>query len=78
MPNFTGRYEDWPTFRDLFQSIIGRDGSLSDVKKLHYLKVSLKSDAEALIKNIPTTAENYQRAWTTLSEQFENKRLLVR
>ncbi|KMQ87987.1 hypothetical protein RF55_12600, partial [Lasius niger] len=78
MPHFTGKYEDWPAFRDLFQSIIGRDGSLSEVEKLHYFKVSLKSDAEALIKNIPTTAENYQRAWTTLSEQFENKRLLVR
>ncbi|XP_071652192.1 uncharacterized protein [Temnothorax longispinosus] len=78
LPEFTGRYEDWPAFRDLFQSLIGKDSSLSEVERLHYLKVSLKEDAEALIKNLPTTAENYRRAWKILCEQFENKRLLVR
>lgn len=78
LPQFSGKFEDWPTFRDLFQFIIGNDSSLSAVEKLHYLKVNLKSDADALIKNLPTTAENNQRAWKMLTEQFENKRLLVR
>lgn len=78
LPQFSGKFEDWPAFRDLFQSIIGNDRSLSAVEKLHYLKVSLKADADALIKNLPTTTENYQRAWDSLVEQFENKRLLVR
>ncbi|KMQ84389.1 hypothetical protein RF55_17840, partial [Lasius niger] len=40
LPQFSGKYEDWPAFRDLFQSIIGKDGNLSDVEKLHYLKGS--------------------------------------
>lgn len=78
LPYFSGRYEDWPAFRDLFQSIIGKDSNVSDIEKLHYLKVSVKADAEALLKNLPTTAENYNRAWTTLCGHFENKRLLVR
>ncbi|XP_071581100.1 uncharacterized protein [Temnothorax nylanderi] len=78
LPEFKGKYEDWPAFRDIFQSLIGKDSSLSEVERLHYLKVSLKEDAEALIKNLSTTAENYRRAWTILCEQFENKRLLVR
>lgn len=78
LPQFLGKFEDWPAFRDLFQSIIGSDNNLSSVEKLHYLKVSLKAEAEALVKNLPTTAENYQRAWNTLTEHFENKRLLVR
>jgi len=78
LPSFAGRYEDWPAFRDLFQSIVGNDNSLSNVEKLHYLKVSLKAEAECLIKNLPTTAENYSRAWKLLTDQYENKRLLVR
>ncbi|KMQ86040.1 hypothetical protein RF55_15095 [Lasius niger] len=78
LPQFSGKYEDWPAFRDLFQSMIGKDGNLSGVEKLHYLKVSVKADAESLIKNLPTTSENYNRAWNTLCEHFENKRLLVR
>jgi hypothetical protein len=78
LPQFSGCYEDWSAFRDLFQSLIDKDGSLSEVEKLHYLKVSLKAEADVVIKNLPTTVENYKRAWALLREQFENKRLLVR
>ncbi|KMQ92410.1 hypothetical protein RF55_7600 [Lasius niger] len=42
LPHFSGKYEDWPSFRDLFASIISRDNSLTNVKRLHYLKTSLK------------------------------------
>lgn len=77
LPQFSGKFEDWPAFRDLFQSIIGKDSSLSEVEKLHYLKVSLKADAESSIK-ICQQPQKTQRAWTILCEQFENKRLLVR
>ncbi|XP_018399366.1 PREDICTED: uncharacterized protein LOC108777069 [Cyphomyrmex costatus] len=38
----------------------------------------LEKEAARLIKNLPTTAENYTRAWTALQEYYENKRLLVR
>jgi len=46
LPHFSGRYEDWPPYRDLFQSLIIDDTSLSDVTLLHYLKSSLKGEAE--------------------------------
>ncbi|EZA62317.1 hypothetical protein X777_04056 [Ooceraea biroi] len=78
LPNFSGKYEDWPAFRDLFQCIIGRDSATSQVEKFHYLKTCLKGEAEMLIKNLLTTAENYDCAWRTLSSYYENKRLLVR
>ncbi|KMQ85845.1 hypothetical protein RF55_15371 [Lasius niger] len=78
LPQFSGKYEDWPVFRDLFQSLIDKDGNLSEVEKLHYLKVSLKAEADSIVRNLPTITENYRRAWTMLCEQFENKRLLVR
>lgn len=78
LPNFSGKYEDWPAFRDLFRSIIGRDSSTTQVEKMHYLKTCLKGEAELLIRNLTTTEENYERAWATLSAYYENKRLLVR
>lgn len=62
LPEFSGKYEEWPPFRDLFQSIIGRDASLPAVEKLHYLKACLKGEAEILIRSIATTAENFPRA----------------
>ncbi|XP_011689310.1 PREDICTED: uncharacterized protein LOC105450902 [Wasmannia auropunctata] len=78
LPTFTGKYEDWPAFRDLFQSIVDRNGSLSEVEKLHYLRTCVKGDADQLIRNLPTTEENYERAWSMLMDHYANQRLLVR
>ncbi|XP_070172246.1 uncharacterized protein [Polyergus mexicanus] len=78
LPQFSGLYEDWPSFRDLFHSLIGKDESTADVEKLHYLKSCLKGEAELLVRSLPTTGENFNRAWKTLTDYYENKRLLVR
>ncbi|XP_071554008.1 uncharacterized protein [Temnothorax nylanderi] len=78
LPIFTGRYDEWSAFKDLFASIIDKDTGLSRVEKFHYLKSCVKGEAEQLLKNLPTTADNYQRAVTLLTERYDNKRLLVR
>ncbi|XP_029672105.1 uncharacterized protein LOC115240853 [Formica exsecta] len=78
LPQFSGLYEDWPSFRDLFDSLIGRDASAADVEKLHYLKACLKGEAELMIRSLPATGENFGRAWKVLTDYYENKRLLVR
>lgn len=48
------------------------------MEKLHYLKTCLKDEAELLIRNLPITEENYERAWKVLRAYYENKRLLLR
>lgn len=75
---FSGKFEDWLAFRDLFRSIVVEEASLSKVEKFHYLKTSVKRDAEYLIRNLPSTDDNFEFAWSTLKDHFENKRLLVR
>lgn len=62
LPQFSGQYEDWPPFRDLFHWIIGKDASTTHVEKLHYLKLCLKGEAELLVRNLPTTDVNFGRA----------------
>lgn len=78
LPQFSGKYEDWPAFRDLFSSIIGRDKTTTPVEKLHYLRTCLKGEAELLVRNLPSSGENYEPAWKILKDYYENKRLLVR
>lgn len=34
LPPFSGLCQDWPSFRDLFSSIIGQDSAISQVEKL--------------------------------------------
>ncbi|GAB1860486.1 hypothetical protein CAJAP_01565 [Camponotus japonicus] len=78
LPPFSGLYQDWPSFRDIFNSIIGQDSVISPVEKLHYLRTCLKGEAALLIGDLPVTGENFARAWTELTRHYENKRLLVR
>ncbi|XP_076301767.1 uncharacterized protein LOC143219790 [Lasioglossum baleicum] len=78
LPQFSGEYVDWPSFKDRFLSMIDQKKGLTEVDKLHYLKGCLQDQAVDLIKDLPTTNENYKKAWNILMEHFENKRILVR
>ncbi|XP_036147267.1 uncharacterized protein LOC105840896 [Monomorium pharaonis] len=78
LPFFSGNIQDWPAFRDLFLSILERHPNLASVERLHYLKTRVQDEAEERIRNLPTTAKNFQRAWAILEERYENKRVLVK
>lgn len=74
---FSSIYTDWPTFRDLFSSMVKDDNALPSLQELHYLKVSLIDEPAQLIFNMPTTGDNFVRAWNTLLERYDNKRVLM-
>lgn len=46
------------------------ESSLSKVERLHYLKTSVKGDAEQLIKNLPATEDNFDLAWDALTSRL--------
>ncbi|XP_073956369.1 uncharacterized protein [Choristoneura fumiferana] len=77
IPTFTGTYEQWPTFQDLFTSIVHNNASLSNVQKLHYLKTSISGEAEAILKHVQVTENNYMQAWDILKKRYGNKRIIV-
>ena len=49
IPTFTGRREDWESFRDLFCALIHEDKQLTDVERLFYLKAHVQGDAKAAL-----------------------------
>ena len=77
LPEFDGNYESWPEFRDLFRSLVIRDGGITDVERLHYLRGCLKGDALLALRNLPVRAATFARAWDLLQDHYENERLLV-
>ncbi|XP_063363671.1 uncharacterized protein LOC134652418 [Cydia amplana] len=77
LPSFSGGYEQWPTFKDLFLSIVHNNASLSNVQKLHYLKTSVSGEAEAILKHVQITESNYTQAWDILQKRYGNKKLIV-
>lgn len=77
VPVFSGSYEEWTSFCDLYTASVHTNNTLDAVHKLQYLKSLLKGDAEHLLKNISITSANYASAWATLKERFENKRAII-
>ncbi|KAL0870614.1 hypothetical protein ABMA27_005574 [Loxostege sticticalis] len=76
IPNFSGKYTEWITFRDLFMSLIHNNPKLDNVQKMHYLKSSLSGEAEQLLRQIPISEANYERCWSQLKTRYNNKRYL--
>lgn len=76
LPTFSGRYEDWPTYQDLFTALV-HNTNLNDVQKLHYLKTSVSGEAEMLLRHIQITENNYSKAWELLKNRFGNKKMIV-
>ncbi len=76
LPKFGGNLQDWISFRDLFTSAI-HNSSLSNVDKLTHLKSLVTGEAARQIRNIVLSDGNYDVAWKTLSERYENNRELL-
>ncbi|KAI5651448.1 hypothetical protein NE865_00692 [Phthorimaea operculella] len=76
IPNFSGKYTEWLTFRDLFLSMVDNNKKLQNVQKLHYLKSFISGEAEQLLRNISITNDNYQKCWELLKSRYDNKKYL--
>lgn len=74
---FSGEYEDWTTFHDLFSSLIHTNKSIANVTKLHYLKANVLGPAKTLLRNITVADANYEVAWDKLKDRFDHKRFIV-
>lgn len=77
LPDFYGRYEDWITFRDTFTSLIHDSAQISKIEKFHYLRACVKGEAYQLLKSIQICEANYDDAWKTLKDRYENKKLIL-
>jgi len=77
LPKFDGNPSQWLPFKDLFNSLVTANPTLSAVEKLQYLKTSVIGSAAPLLSNTALTADNFQKAWEALIAFYENKRLLV-
>lgn len=52
LPTFSGSYENWRPFRDIFYSMIHENTALPTIQKMHYLKTALKSEAADVISSL--------------------------
>lgn len=77
IPVFSGTYEAWKGFHDLYVALIHNNASLSNVQKLYHLKSNISGEASSLISHLEPTDANYAAAWMILKDRYENLRVLV-
>ncbi|XP_011872439.1 PREDICTED: uncharacterized protein LOC105564580 [Vollenhovia emeryi] len=77
LPTFSGKYEDWESFCDLFTALVHEVPKFADVTKLQFLKSCLKGPAAELIRDVKTTNANYVSTWSTLKARYHNPRLIL-
>lgn len=77
LPIFNGDYESWSSFHDLYVAAVHSKTEIPGVQKLQFLKSRLKGDAEALLRSFQITEANYAKAWQSLIDRYDNKRVLV-
>lgn len=79
LPTNSGQYEEWLSFHDLFNTLVHKNTTLSNVQKLHYLTTSVVCSGEAasILKHIQLIDNNYEEAWNILKTRCGNKRINV-
>jgi len=77
LSQFDGKYENWLSFKNAFNNMIGTQSDLSDIDKLHYLKAALVGDAANKTNILAVDGVNYTQAWELLERLYEVKRILI-
>ncbi|XP_075217790.1 uncharacterized protein LOC142322596 [Lycorma delicatula] len=58
--------------------MINNSTKLTNIQKFYYLRSCLTDEALRTIKEIKVSACNYDSAWSSLKQRFDNKRLIIK
>jgi tetratricopeptide (TPR) repeat protein len=78
IPTFTGEFTEWPRFRHFFHSLVHSNKALTKIAKFHYVISSVAGPAATSLDGLNVSPENYDDAWRTLLEEYDNEKELVR
>lgn len=65
------------TFQEPIDALIIQNDSLTNVTRLHYLKSSLKGEAEQLLKHVIIKEADFVLTWESSQARYDNKRALI-
>lgn len=76
LPQFSGKVEEWISFRDSFSSLIHSDPEMDNIDKFNYLLSCLSESVKEEIGGIQLSSDNYPIAWQTLKGRYDDEKLL--
>lgn len=73
---FKGDISSFPTFLDMYNSIVHKNPKLTPVEKFSYLLSSLEGPPLKVVKCLPLRGSNYEIAYNALVKRYKNNRLI--
>lgn len=74
---FNGEFAKWSEWRAMYEGLVHGNNLLSTTQKFHYLKKSLTGEAERVLGGWQTTGENYEQAYNSLVELYDNQYRII-
>ncbi|XP_061722994.1 uncharacterized protein LOC133529314 [Cydia pomonella] len=75
IPEFSGNYNQWISFKDLFVETVHNNPTINKAQKMQHLKTKLRGEAERLVQHLTINADNYNSCWDILNQRYDNRRL---
>ncbi|KAL7299075.1 hypothetical protein TKK_0008165 [Trichogramma kaykai] len=72
LPTFSGKQEDWESYKHRFTALVISQSSMSPVTKLQHLLSTLQGDAEHRVRGLPILDSNFNVAWDRLVRRYDN------
>ncbi|XP_031788866.1 uncharacterized protein LOC116417890 [Nasonia vitripennis] len=72
IPKFSGKAEEWETFKEQFSSMVKNKANLPDAIKMQYLVDSVEGPAALRVKGLPLTGASFELAWQKLMRRYDN------
>ena len=74
LPCFDGNVESWAEFKELFDVLIDKNTTLTDIQKFSYLRSQLKREPLTLISAYDFIPSNYEIAYSALKQRYDSSR----
>uniref|UniRef100_A0A2S2PGT2 Integrase catalytic domain-containing protein n=1 Tax=Schizaphis graminum TaxID=13262 RepID=A0A2S2PGT2_SCHGA len=77
LPYFDGDCQNWPSFRDRFNTLVAKDSNISNTVKFYYLLGCLHADPQEVVKGYTVSDDSFTLAWDALIERYDKPRMLA-
>lgn len=74
---FDGNIENFNSFYETFRLLVHNQANISKINKFNYLLSCIKGSALNIVQNIPISANNYDHAWDSLLDTYQDSRTSV-
>ena len=77
LPSFSGTFDTWLSFRDIFTSMVHENSQVPPIFKFLYLKSCVTGEAKEGIDSLQSSEENYPIAWKLLIDRYDNRKFIA-